>query len=375
MKIIYCLSSLYKAGGMERVVTNKANYLVNHGFEVGIITTDQKQRENYFDLDAAITCIDLGINYEDNNGKGLFQKIGSYPKKQRLHRRLLEEQLKQLRADIVISLFDHDASFLWKLNDGSHKFLEIHFSRFKRLQYGKKGVVGMVNRYRSRLDLAYASKYKRFIVLTEEDRGYWGNLKNIAVIPNANSFEPEKVSNVDQKMVIAVGRLEHQKRFEDLIRAWTQVMPDFPDWKLRIFGSGEQRDELQEMVTDLNLTDYISLCQPVRDVESAYLTSAIAVLTSRYEGMPMVLLEAQACGLPLVSYACKCGPKDIITDGQNGFLIAEGDHITLAQKLKVLMGDDALRRRMGKAAKAMSQRYSEDTVMRQWINLLNGVRN
>lgn len=369
MKIVYCISGLFNSGGMERVLTNKANYLVEQGFDVTIITTDQGGREYYFCLDPRVEVIDLGINYLANNGKGLLYKLCTYPSKQRLHRRRLEEILLGLGADITISLFDHDAGFLWKIKDGSTKMLEIHFSRFKRLQYGKSGIWGLINRYRSRLDRQYAAKYARFIVLTEEDREYWGQLDNIAVIPNANSFQPEEQSVLDQKLVTAVGRFDHQKQFEHLIRAWALLRTDFPDWKLRIFGQGELENYLQDCIDQQRLRDVVTLCQPVQDIEREYMHSSIVAMTSRYEGLPMVLLEAQACGLPAVSYACKCGPRDIIEDGRNGFLVAEGDIPAFAGRLKALMGNEALRYRMGQEARVLSERFTEDRVMQQWIKL------
>lgn len=373
-KIVYCISSLYKSGGMERVLTNKVNYLVKNGYDITIITTDQKQRGHYFELDPSVQCIDLGVNYEDCNGKGLLKKLYTYPGKQRLHYKRLAEILPKLNVKITISMFDHEVSFLWKIKDGSYKFLEIHFSRFKRLQYGKKGIWGIVNRYRSVLDLKYVKKYDRFIVLTQEDRGYWGNLANIAVIPNANTFQPEERSALDQKTVIAVGRFDHQKKFEDLIQVWALIVHNFPDWKLKIFGKGEQESYLQGWIDRLGLSKQITLCAPVKDIEREYLDSAIIAVTSRYEGWSMALAEGEACGLPMVSYACKCGPRDIIESGRNGFLIAEGNIEDFAAKLKLLMVDDAMRLEMGREAKLMSRRFSEERVMELWLDLFKEVQ-
>lgn len=373
MKIVYCISGLYNSGGMERVLTNKANYLCQHGHAITIITTDQQQRDNYFELDPRVRAIDLGINYQDNNGHKLLRKLRTYPGKQRLHRKRLEESLSHLSPDITISLFDHDAAFLWKIKDGSKKILEIHFSRFKRIQYGKKGLWRLINNYRSRLDRQYAKKYDRFIVLTEEDRQYWGKLDNIAVIPNANSFEPEKQAALDQKVVIAVGRFDHQKQFDQLIAAWAMLAADFPDWELRIFGHGQLSQDLQDCIARQNLAHVVKLCRPVQQIEQEYLKSSVVALTSRYEGLPMALLEAQVCGLPMVSYACKCGPRDIIVEGRNGFLVAENDTRAFAERLKMLMGNDILRKQMGHKAKLLSQRFTADSVMQKWINLFNGL--
>ena len=152
MRIVYCIAGTYNSGGMERVLANKANYLVSHGYEVFIITTDQRGKQPFFSLDERIRCYDLGINYEENNGKSLLNKIIHYPFKQWKHWKRLSELLRELRADIAISMFCNDVSFLWKIKDGSRKILEIHFSRYKRLQYGRKGAWKLADQWRSRMD-------------------------------------------------------------------------------------------------------------------------------------------------------------------------------------------------------------------------------
>ncbi|MCT4137934.1 glycosyltransferase family 4 protein [Elizabethkingia anophelis] len=373
MKIIYSILGTYNSGGMERVLANKANYLTELGYDITIITTDQRERSPYFQLDPRIKNIDLGINYTDNNNRGLLHKLLSYPRKQKMHRQKLQNILIELKADIVISMFDNDASFIYKIKDGSRKILEIHFSRFKRLQYGRKGVWKIVNLLRSNADLKLVKQYDRFVVLTHEDKSYWSNLTNIEVIPNANSFVSSKQADLESKRVIAVGRYDYQKGFDDLINVWKGVYAKHPDWSLDIFGHGPLKDELQSLIDRLGLTKTIHLCAPVKNIEQEYLNSSILAMTSRYEGLPMTLLEAQVCGLPLVSYACKCGPRDIIKDGINGYLIEENDQKEMIQKLIHLMNDEKFRKQMGDASYRFSDNYSEDRIMQQWIDLFKEV--
>lgn len=373
MKIVYCILGTYNSGGMERVLANKANYLAAHGYAVSIITTDQQGRDSYFELNSTIELIDLGINYTENNKGSALIKVLSYPTKQRQHKKRLTAHLQTIKADVCISMFDHDVSFLHKIKDGSKKVLEIHFSRYKRLQYGRKGVLGLIDNVRSTLDMQTVKKYDRFVVLTEEDRGYWGDLSNIQVIPNANSFVPSSYSELTAKRVIAVGRYDFQKRFEDLIKVWAIVQQWVPDWKLDIFGHGPLKMNLQEAIDQAGLQNAIRLCDPVKNIEKEYVNSSILAMTSRYEGLPMALLEAQACGLPLVSYACKCGPRDIIREEQNGFLIAEGDYEGMAAKLRTLMESDLLRKKMGLKALAIAENYTVEKVMKQWMTLFEEV--
>lgn len=375
MKIAYCILGTFNSGGMERVLANKTNYLAKLGHDISIITTDQKNRKPYFDLHASIKQIDLGINYTENNSSGLLKKIFDYPRKQALHKKLLAEKLSEIQPDICVSLFDHEVGLLPDINDGSKKIVEIHFSRFKRLQYGRKGLWKLIDKYRSNKDLRTVQKFDKFVVLTQEDKSYWGDLPNIVVIPNANSFPVAQRSQLDSKNVIAVGRYDYQKRFEDLVDVWKLVHQEEPDWKLNIFGKGPERENLQNQINKLGLEDTIILKEPVRDIDKQYLSSSMIAMTSRYEGLPMALLEGQASGLPLISYTCKCGPKDIIQEGKNGYLLEEGDKVGMANKILTLIRDPELRDSMGQQAFEMSNNFSEAMVMEKWIQLFNDSLN
>ncbi|MCS4226496.1 glycosyltransferase family 4 protein [Sphingobacterium sp. BIGb0165] len=374
MKIVYSILGTYNAGGMERVLANKANYLAAKGHELVIITTDQKGRGPNFPLHPAIRQIDLGINYTDDQHLGLLRKIWSFKKRQRLHYKKLQKILFELNADIAISMFDHDAALLHQIKDGSKKLLEIHFSRFKRLQYDRNGLWKVLNKWRMYQDLAIAKKYDRFVVLTNEDLAYWKGLKNIVVIPNAHTFLPTDPALLSAKHALAVGRFDYQKGFDQLIKAWKRINAVCPEWTLDIYGEGPLKKELTDQINQLDLSGRVILHAPVKNIMDVYLESAIVVMTSRYEGLPMALLEAQACGIPMVSFACKCGPRDIIRQDKNGFLIAEGDLDDFVEKVCLLMKDQQLRSTMGNRAREMSENFSEERVMRQWLVLFESLR-
>lgn len=373
MKILYCIAGTCHSGGMERVLANKANYLSAHGYEVVIATTDQQNRPPFFELDGRIRCVDLDINYEENNGKSFLNKLLHYPRKQYLHRKRLEKVLRQERPDVTVSMFCNDAGFIPRIKDGSAKVLEIHFSKFKRLQYGRKGLWRLADIWRSKQDERTVSQFDRFVVLTEEDKRYWGNLANMTVIPNALTFQTSQVAGLDNKKVVAIGRYTHQKGFERLVYAWQKLAPRFPDWRLDIVGDGEEREALQRLICKYGLERQISLVRPTKDVERVYRDASLFVLSSRYEGLPMVLLEAQAFGLPIVAFRCKCGPEDVVSDGETGFLVDEGDIAALADRMALLMDDESMRKRMGQKAKEASLRYDEDVIMAQWMNLFKSL--
>lgn len=375
-KVMYLIAGTYRSGGMERVLANKANWLVMHGVaQVVIVTTDQRGHKPFFLLDPKIRRIDLDINYEENNGGSFMNKLLHYPLKQARHRRRLEQLLMAERPDVTISMFCNDASFLPRINDGSRKFIEIHFSRYKRLQYGRKGLWGLADRMRSRQDKRIVSRYDRFIVLTNEDRSYWeadSPMPNIRVISNARSFPPFRHDDVCHKTVLAVGRFCRQKALDRMIDAWALVRQSAVSdgWKLRIVGDGELRGELQRQISQLGLEESITLGRQEIDMLSVYGNADIYVMTSLYEGLPMVLLEAQAAGLPIVSMTCKCGPRDIVTDGVDGILVPEGDVDSVADAILRLIDDDELRQKMSKAALKASDRYAEEKIMEQWVKLI-----
>ncbi len=373
MKILYNIAGTCHSGGMERVLANKANYLVKQGMEVVIVTTDQQGLPPFFSLDERIRCIDLCINYEENNGKSLFNKLLHYPLKQWKHKKRLTKILMQERPDITISMFNNDAGFITDIKDGSKKILEIHFSRFKRLQYNRKGWWRLVDVWRTKQDERIARRFDRFVVLTEEDKENWGDMDNICVIPNASTFQNVQTSSLTVPKVIAIGRYDYQKGFDRLIMAWKKVTEYTTDWHLDIVGDGNKRQELQLWIERMGLDKQISLIKPMSHIDSVYLNSSVLALTSHYEGLPMVLLEAQSFGLPIVAFNCKCGPTDVVTDGVDGFLVPEGDIEVFADRLLMLIQNVSLRKDMGQWAKRASLRYEETSIMKKWMELFHTI--
>ncbi len=376
MKLIYCTHSLYNPGGMERVLVNKVAYLVEKlHWEVSIVTTDQKGRPAFYALPGGMGMMDLGINYSDDNGKAPWRKITGYLIKRHKHKKRLTALLKKEKPDIVISLYPSESSFIPKIKDGSKKVLELHFCKFFRVQYGRMGVLGWIDRWRTKQDERIVRRFDKFVVLTNEDKGYWGDLPNIEVIPNAAMNMGGHFSDVSAHRVIAVGRLDYQKGFDRLIQAWKliQERDEFKDWHLDIFGQGEWHDMLQKMISDFGLEQTARINRPTNRIGNEYAHSSLIVMTSNYEGFGMVLVEAMACGVPAIAFDCKCGPKDIIRHGENGLLVANGDIQGLAGAMMKLMGDDALRQRMAGHAKAVVDAYSEEAVMDKWIRLFTGL--
>lgn len=374
MKIVYCHCSLYNPGGMERVLLNKVRWLSAAGHQVLVVTTDQQGRPPFYDFPAEVGMADLDINYSLDNDRPICQRIPSYLRKRRLHRRRLTELLMRERPDVVVSLYPSESSFIPDIQDGSRKVLELHFNRFFRQQYGRSGLIGLIDRWRSRQDVKIARRFDRFVVLTEEDKDYWGDIPGITVIPNA-ALPISLKSDCMSRRVIAVGRLDYQKGFDRLICAWELVKMNLVSagWRLDIFGQGEWRDRLINMIEEKGLSDSAKINRPSNRIDFEYAGSSIIAMTSNYEGFGMVLVEAMSSGVPAVAFDCKCGPRDIITSGIDGLVVRNGDIRAFADALLALMADDNLRKEMGCKAMAVVDRYSESCVMGQWTTLFENL--
>lgn len=374
MKIVYCINSTYNSGGMERILMYKVNYLADvlH-YDVCIVTTDQKGLNNFFPFSSRIRFVDLDVNYEEDNTKNLCVRFFCKEKKKRKHRKLLTEMLNREKPDICISMFCMEMEFLYRIKDGSRKILEYHFSKGIKLIEAPNRFIYCLQKLRLKWWERIVQQYSSFVVLTEEDKKAWGAFDNMTVIPNFLVDLPKKCSTVLLKRVISVGRLEFQKGFDYLIQIWAKIHEFYPDWQLYIIGNGSQYDYLHKMIESFKLNDVVFLTPATATISKEYLQSSIYAMTSRYEGLPMVLLEAMSFGLPIVSFACPCGPKDII-DSDFGSLISVGDIDGFVEKLLLWMGDYDKRCSAGRQArKKVEQQYLQKNIMEKWDTLFHKV--
>lgn len=378
MKIVYCLPQLFHPGGIERIVSIKANYLVEvYGYDVTIVVANQKKQVPFFKLNDKIKIVDLNIDYDNALSQPLFKRLYLRRKLQREHKTKLSKYLFTNHPDIVVSTFTHEAAFLPQIKDGSKKVLEFHFCKGHKIKMAKAFHFGFITKlayyYRCwQEENIIIPKYDQFIVLTKEDEISWKQkIHNVKHISNILPFEKEGKSELTQKHVIAVGRLDGQKGFNRLIDIWALVTKKHPDWILDIYGKGRDLKALQSQIYNYGISDTTVIHQPDQNIKDHYLNSSIFVMTSIYEGLPMTLLEANGLRLPSVCYDFPCGPKDVIQDGINGFLVKDGDFNTFADRLSTLIENDNIRKRMGQEAYRMSERYSCKNIMREWVNLFN----
>jgi glycosyltransferase involved in cell wall biosynthesis len=174
---------------------------------------------------------------------------------------------------------------------------------------------------------------------------------------------------------IAVGRLVYEKGFDYLIEAWALVAEKYPSWELNIYGNGNQKNILNQLIKNKNLEKRIHICEPESNIQEKYREHSMLIFPTRFlDSFGMVIIEAMSLGLPVISFDAPCGPKDLITDGVNGFLVKTGDIYTLSEKIIRLIETESLRIRMGKAAREFSGNFHTEKVMERWVHLFEFLR-
>ncbi len=371
MKIVYCLNSIRYTGGIQRVTIVKANTLAElPENEVYIIVTDNKNGVLVHPLSQKVRLIDLDVTYYQDVWISRRYVLKGIVVKRREHKRKLAEALRRIQPDIVVSVGQSEKYILPAIHGKWAKVRELHFEK----NYRKRLVSSLRGKLSAMLSDYYdyhckIKKYDRIVVLTEEDKeGNWKGYENVSVIPNPLSFvEGRGKSTLENKMVVSAGRLSAQKNYASLIRAFRKVADRHSDWTLEVLGDGEERKQLETLIGRLNLNNNVFLKGYTSDIESEMLKASCFALSSIFEGFPLVITEAMQLGLPVVSYACPCGPKDIITEGVDGFLVSVNGEDAMADRICRLIEDKDLRNKMGKAAKDKAKQYSVDNIVSLWM--------
>src|SRR5574344_1626596 len=368
-KIVYCTPSLYMAGGVERILTTKANYLADDlGYDIYIILSDGKDKAPYYQLSPKIHVIQLDINFEELWGCNFLYKVALYLKKYKVFKRELTRLLKEIKPDFTISLLRREINFITKIDDGSIKVGELHVNRnnYRNFEEGNSNILKKTfSKIWSRNLVKRLNELDKLVVLTNEDKENWSELNNVVVINNPLDHKSDKLSKPDSKRVIAVGRYVYQKGFDLLLEAWATVLKKHSDWHLYIYGYGD-REPYIELAKKINILDNCHLNNAVNDIDSEYAKSSIFAFSSRFEGFGMVLVEAMACGLSCVSFDCPCGPKDIIENEKNGYLVKSFNTEDFADKLNSLIENESLRITMGKEALLSSNKYNINDIGMTW---------
>ena len=377
MKIYYIYTAIVTKGGADRVIVEKANWLAEHGHEIAIVTDTQLGREPAFPLSPKVRLIDLAIDFSKEYGHSFSVRIWMYYKLMHQYRKKMKALLIQDRPDIIISTLGRDISFITKIKDGSIKIGEAHttkhFIRNFHLLEEKNILFKYLTKYfRWNMD-RQVRKLDALVVLTNQDKKDWEHLLPVYVIPNSFPFYPDVSSTCENRQAIIVGRYNSAKGYNYLIDAWREVHKSYPEWIINIFGSGEYKEKVRKQINDYGLQDVVIMNDPTDNIMEEYLKSSIYVMSSVFEGFAMVLLEAMACGLPCVSFDCPYGPRNVITDGEDGFLVDYLNSKALADKICQLIENEVLRKQMGQNGRKSVLRYSRETIMPQWVSLFESI--
>ncbi|WP_027391625.1 glycosyltransferase family 4 protein [Aquimarina latercula] len=367
MKIVFIIDQVYLHGGIERVLSIKANYLAEQeGNEVHIITTEQKEEKPCYSFDKRVIFKDLGINY--NRRKSYFhpKNLKKLPK----HISKTKAALKDINPDIVV-VCSHsvDTYFVPFIVKGIPKVKEFHYSRF--IEKEKRNNPSLFKKYFFKFADYVESKYDKLVILNKDESNYYKG-DNTIVISNPLTFYPDNVSDLSNNRIITAGRIAAVKGYDILIDIWQEFSKTRKDCQLHIFGSGEANyvKKLQDKIYAAGIQDSIKLMGSTDKIKEEMMQSSVFVMTSHNECFPLVLLEAQACGLPIVSFDCPYGPRNII-DKNTGILIPPYDNNAFVDQLNTLMSDRDRIQEMGKNARENAKNYQLDAVMALWQKMFN----
>ena len=376
-KILYIFGGLYTPNGMSAIISQKINYLAeNTENEMYMVLTEHIEKPRFYQLSDKVHVKYLEVNFDDLDTMPFYRKAFHYFYKVRKAKRLLTDYMMELRPDVTVSITRREINFINQIPDGSKKIAEIHFARTYYRQFKKTFFPEFINQWISRIWMNSLIKnlklLDKFVVLTEEDSHNWPELDNVVVIPNFVSTIPHRKAEGKTKRIISAGRYSYQKGFDMLIDAWSYVYGRHPDWELDIYGPGDNM-AYQRMADEKGLSESLHCNSSVKNIFDLYAESSIYVLSSRYEGFGLVLFEAMGTGLPVVSFACPCGPRDIIEDGVNGFLVENGNVQELAEKMCFLIEHESERLQMGKNAISSVSKFQKEPIMQKWIELFDSL--
>lgn len=387
MKIRYLLLHAYGKGGTIRTVLNQATSMAEAGHEVEVISVFRRRDRVMFPLDDRVritTLVDLRQASDEAP-----RKAGPLNRLQTLRKaRLSGRKPRHIpKGEFSFQSFDRHVEreiirYLRGVTDGvlvsTRPALNILVARYVPTNVPRIAQDHMnLSVYRKDVRTAIARNYGRFDAIAVLTRGELESYRRllpesrIVHIPNAVHATKPRYTTYSNHLAVAAGRLMPQKGFDLLIPAFGRVVGQHSDWQLRIFGTGTKMAELRGLIERHHLYNNVFLMGHSRQLDEELAKASFYVLSSRFEGLPMVLIEAMTHGLPAVSFDCPTGPADVITHGKEGLLVPAGDVDALAEGMRQLMDDEGLRAEMGAAALATARLYAPEVVHPRWEALFN----
>ncbi|AOP44739.2 glycosyltransferase family 4 protein [Edwardsiella piscicida] len=356
--ICFFVGDISRSGGTERVTSVLANFLAVNGYQVSILSLQCGQK-SFFPLNSNVSV----CNIFDDAGRGITRLpsvilfLRSFVKKKNIDVFINVESMLSIYS-IPAFIYLRVRNICWE-----------HFNY--KIDLGKK-----VRRVARILAACFADD---IITLTERDKKFWLDKCFCKAKVNRiyNPVPFSLASDVDirkKKIMLAVGRLTYQKGFDLLLKSWSIFCLKRQDWMLRIVGSGEDEEELKKTCNSLGISKFVEFYSNTNNVIEHYSISAFYVMTSRFEGFPMVLLEAQEMGLPIIAFDCDTGPSEIVIENKTGWLIDNNDVSGFSDKVEYaasVYDDDKLYNEMVTCSIDNARKYHLDNIGKKWMRLLN----
>lgn len=366
MIIVYCINTIRCLGGMELVTIAKANALSRmKGNEIWLLVIDDPGPFRSL-LVPEVYLQNLDVAHY-SGGKPFPANLPAIIKVRLRQRKQLAVALREIHPDVVISVGGFEKTLLLSIKRTWALVREVHFDTAEKIQ----GKHVRLSRFLVWWERCLASRYDRVVLLTEEEKARWRENDRLCVIPNPLRFQPLRKATLDERRILSVGRLSAEKNFDSLIRSFKMVAARHPGWILDILGDGPEYSKLSQIIHEEGLDHCVHLKGASTTIPQDMIKASIFVLSSRFESFGMVIVEAMACGLPVVSYDCPIGPRSIITDGYDGFLVHLGDEEALANRISRLIVDPLLRKTIGANAFETAEQYYLGPIMKRWVGLFN----
>lgn len=359
MNIIYVVEDFSENGGVERIVSQKATELsARCGHTVTVISVYKDPRPMLNILPESVRLIRLDVPFAAK-GKGRVCTFMSRARTLAIATRRLNVAVRSLSPDLIFFTTTLGALLLPFCRTKARRVYESHLAR----------------RFTPFHSLFWLTERKAdtVVCLTSGDASDFRLARHVRVIPNFIEPPTHYVADYSVRKAIAVGRLEEQKGFDILVDVWVKIAREHPDWHLDIYGAGSQHDNLQWQIERLGMQRHITLCGRSSNIMDVYPRYSLHVMPSRYEGQGIALVEAQACALPSVVTDFQYGASDIVGNGHNGIIVAQGDRKALAEAVCRMMSSEELRRRYGMAAKDNARKYLKDNVFGMWTELIDAL--
>lgn len=356
-KIAVYFYSMAPAGGIERVISKHIHFL-SKKYEVILITNDSK--ESFYKLPEKLKHYRLDSNMHLNMNLSRLKRILILLKNSRATIDGLRKIYKKEKIELFYVASPYTLLLLFLSSFPLNKIIVTEHSSFKA--YNK--VYKLIIRF-------FYSRVGLLTVPTTMDSDFYlsKKIKN-EYLPNPLSFRTKEKSSLKNKIVLHVARFTNDKQHEVLVRIWEKVHKKNKEWKLIMIGDGENKHKIKELISLLDLNDSIEIKPSTKRIKDEFIRASIFCLTSKAEGFGLVLTEAMVCGIPCASFNCPSGPRDIINDGHNGYLIDNFDEVVFCKKLDLLMNNEGLRKEMGLNAVMSVSKFQEENISKRFLTLI-----